>query len=261
MHNLSVLLKNRAVPVTHQDQTTPLLSSIFSQSVSGGNFTLSADTVASTVDVLNYTFSVNVGHTIVPGNEIILLDVLTDRSLQAKVVSVATNDITIDRPIDHVFPYAGIVPTLGRKTVSDLSVDGSVTPQIYTIRAGSIPHDYYGYSFCMIHSSEPDDSKFGDLNALTNGLVLRIVNGYQQTLFNFKKNGDFKRYGGLLTVQEKSGGGEYSTCCRINVSEIYGIAQRISGTSAIQIIVQDDLSGLTSAEALAFGHITEGENS
>lgn len=41
----------------------------------------------------------------------------------------------------------------------------------------------------------------------------------------------------------------------------FGVAQRISKTSIIQLIVQDNLTDIVSGKANALGHLTEGENS
>lgn len=247
---------NGDVNVSIQDQTTLLVSGVFAQSILGGNFSLATDTDMSTIDTLYYSFIAEPGHNIVINDNILLLDRIANRSLQAKVISVDTNTITIDKPIDHIFPASGPLPTLGRRTIVDITIDGSTTPQIFSIRAGSIPLDYKNYTFVFVHSTEGDDSKFCDIDPLPRGLVLRIVDGYQETLFNFKTNGDFKRFGARLETNEKSGGGSFSTSIILPVSEIFGVVQRIREDSVIQIIVQDDLTNLTSGYATALGHQT-----
>jgi hypothetical protein len=251
-----------SVPVVVQDQTTPMVPADFAASVS--SFNLFADTTASTISVLNYEMQVVSGNGLLADDDIILLDTAAtaDRSLQCRVLSVTADvgfdRIVIDRPIDHVFP---VDTTLGRKTDLDLTVNGSVTAAIYSIRAGAKPRDFFYYTLQFEHASASatDSTKFCGLAPLTRGLCVRIVNGYQQTNFNFKTDGDVERYGGTVKTTQKTGGGNYVTLYRIPVKDVFGVVQRISGTSAIQVIVQDDLTSLISGFATASGHITQGE--
>ena len=176
--------------VNLQDQITPPLDSLFVEALS--NFTLSADTGVSSTDTLVYTFEATAAHGLIIGNELILLDPVGDRSLQAIVVGVATNTITIDRPIDHLFPAAS---TLGRITNSNMNVIGSIaSPRIFTIRGGLNPDDFTRFLLTMTDDSSMDDGRFGGIPALTNGLVFRIVSDYQKTIFNFKTNQDINQF-------------------------------------------------------------------
>lgn len=78
---------NGGIPVNLQDQTSPVVASYFSQSVS--TFELAADTTASTVDTLSRTFTAAPGHGISVGNVCIFLEVSKDKSLQFVVTGVS----------------------------------------------------------------------------------------------------------------------------------------------------------------------------
>jgi len=234
-----------------QDQTTPLLDSYFLKELS--SFTISVDTFASTATVLSYSFTATAGHGIIVGNEILLLDVAADRSFYSTVMGVATNVITIDRPIDYVFASA---TTLGRITSSEMAVNGSVTEQIFTVRAGTVPFDVTRVILQMTHASGGDDGKFGGIAAVTRGLVMRVVDGVSKTIFNWKTNGDIKNFCFDLAYSDKAAGGENGTGARITFGgqSKHGVVIRLSDTDKLQFIVQDDLTGLTSLKIVAQGH-------
>lgn len=236
-----------------QDQVTETIDSLFNQSVS--DFTISADTTASTETTLNYTFTATGGHGIAIGNEILLLDTVGDKALQAVVINVVTNTITIDRPIDHVYPSAS---TLGRIVTSNMNVVGSLaSPQIFTFRAGTDAVDVTRLLLTMIGgSSTMDDGKFGNITALTNGLVLRIYNGLHKTIFNFKTNSEIKQFCYDVQYSENAPAGDSGLVARITFggSDKHGVVLRVSGTDVIQWVVQDDLTGLSSIKGSVQGH-------
>ena len=248
----SPLESNGGIPVNIQDQTTELQANLFNQSIS--NFTLAADTNESTETTLYYTFTATGGHGISVGNEILLLDVVGDRALQSVVTNVATNVITIDRPIDNVYPSA---TALGRIVTSNMAVDGSSTPQIFTYRAGTNEVDVTRILITMLGGSTAmDDGKFGNITALTNGLVFRVYNSYHKTIYNFKTNQDIKQFCYDVTYSDNAPAGSTGLSSRITFAgqDKHGVVIRVSGNTVIQFIVQDDLTGLTSVKASVEGH-------
>lgn len=243
-----------ALDTNTQDQFTPSVDSYFIKSVS--NFSLALDTPVSTVTTLEYDFTAAPGHGMVIGNEILLLDVVGDRSFQAMVLNVAGDVITTDRPIDHLFPAA---TALGRIVTSEMAVDGSITPQIFSVRAGVVPSDIIRTLLTMTGTTAMDDGKFGSLPALTRGLVFRIVNGRQQTIFNFKTNQEIKQFCFDVNYSDKAPAGQYGLSARMSFGgqDKHGVTLRISGLSALQWIVQDNLTGALSIKTSDQGHEVE----
>ena len=244
------LESNAAVPVNIQDQVTPPVDSFFLQQLA--TFQLAADTVASTTTVLSYTFTAVAGHGLVATDEILLLDVAVDRSFYAVVTNVAVNTITVDRPIDHVFP----APGLNQKVTSEMAVNGSVTPQRFAIQVGTMPIDLTRVIISIVDDVSMDTSKFGDLPALSNGFVFRIVNSYQKTIFNFKTNGDIAQFCYDVNYADKAPAGEFGLTARITFAgqDKHGVVIRLSGQDQAQWIVQDDLTGLLSLKVALQGH-------
>jgi hypothetical protein len=242
------------------DQTTEPIDNLFLRSVA--TFTLDADTTVSgeSAGELVYTFEATTGHGLAASNEILLLDTTADREFYAIVTNVATDTITVDRPIDHIFPSA---TTLGREVSSNMAVDGSTTPVVFTARAGSTPWDITRLLIYMECNSSLDNSKFGNLTALGNGFVFRTFDGINKTIFNFKTNGDIAAFCYDSTIVPKSGGGNDSLQARVTFGgqSKHGTVLRIRGDDRLQWIVQDDLStgGILKLQVILQGHKTEGE--
>lgn len=249
---------NGAPPFNMTDQTTRPEPSYFLKSIS--NFSLASDSPKSTVETIERGFTAASGHGIIgdvpgPSSEILLLDPVGDRSLYSQRNAVATDNITVDRPIDHVFPAAS---TLGRIVSSQMSVNGSTTPQIFSIRAGAVPTDNILFSLFIESASEPDFSKFGNQAALANGISFRVVDGFQKTIWNFKTLGEMESFGFNVKIQQKSGGGTWGTTCKILMNEALGVATRLDGTDVAQWVVQDEITQ-TSMRAAVGSHRTQGE--
>jgi hypothetical protein len=245
---------NGAIPVNIQDQTSPPIDALFAQQV-GAGFSLAVDTVASgiTAASLVYTFTAVGGHGIAPGDEILLLDVVGNRSFFCVVISVAVNDITVDRPIDFLFPVAS---TLGRIVTTNMAVNGNVTPQIFSLRAGEIPIDGVRFIMTGTNNIAMDYSKFMGRSPLAKGIVFRILNDFQKTIFCFKTDAEIAQFCYDLKYLDKAPAGEYGVAARISFggADKHGVVLRISGTDVLQWVVQDDLSSLLSLNISAQGH-------
>lgn len=250
-------VNNNALDVNIQDQTTEPIDDYFLREL--GSFTLAADTTASTATTLQYTFTATTGHGLAADDEILLLDAVADRSFYSVVTNVATDTITVDRPIDHVFPSA---TALAKTVTNNMAVDGSTTPLIYTLRAGTTPIDICRFLLTILGGSAAmDDGKFGNITALSNGLVFRIVDGFQKTVFNFKSNQNIKQFCYDVAYSDNAPAGNTGLSARIsfNGPSKHGVALRVSGDTALQWIVQDDLTGLDVVRVAGEGHKTSGE--
>ncbi len=248
---------DNCISICIQDQHTEPVDALFAQSVS--EFTLAVDTVASGVEAgtLIYSFTAVAGHGIAINDEIILLDPDADRSFQAIAIDVVGNVITVDRPIDHVFPAT---TGLGRIIITNMAVDGSTTPQIFSARAGTVPIDFTRFLVTMLGgNASMDDGLFGNIPALTNGLVFRIVNSFQKTIFTFKTNGDIKQFCFDVSYANNAPAGQTGLSARISFAgpEKHGVTLRIGPDDVLQWIVQDDLTELNALRVAAEGHFTQ----
>lgn len=237
------------VPIFDQDQTTEALDVPFL--LNRGAFILDGDTARDT-----RFFDAEVGHNIVIDEIIELSD--ESAFMQARVLDVISNTIEIDTLINHKYLSGGT----GSRATDDMRVNGSVTPQVFSIlplagQAGDLTR-----VILRIESNAAMDySKFGSLSALTNGCILRVKreNGDYRNQVNFKSNGDFieKAYDNIN--QAKSGGGGFGFVSRLTYAgkSKHGVAIRVDGDlgEQWQIVIQDDLSsGLTKLGVSAGGH-------
>lgn len=235
------------------DQTTPALDVLFLERLN--QTTIAADTVIDT-----YTFTASPGHGIVVGNVIEIAN--TSLFIQATVLAVNGDVITIDSLINHVYA-AGSVLVVSN---SDMLVDGSVTPRIFSVSPGPDQKgDIVRIIIAIQSTSSMDFSKFGSLPPLTRGCLLRVKKptGDFVNLFNWKTNGGFIIRSFDHSFQEKVGGGLHSFTSRSTYGgqDKRGVVIRLDGGEGVvpneelQIVIQDDLSsGLAEFLALAQGH-------
>jgi hypothetical protein len=250
---------NNSFDVSLKDQTTPVVSSYFLRSLS--TFSIISNTIASGIEVEDLQFNIYVDSTnnIISGTEILLLDTSADREFYAivKIVNGVNNKLTLDRLIDHAF----IANTaLCRIVSSEMSVDGSVTPVIFSARAGSIPRDITRMLITIIDNASMDMGKFGSLVSLSNGITFRISDGYNKTIFNFKNNGEIGNfcYDTDFIPASQGPSGSEGFKARITFTRM-GVVLRIQDLEVIQWIVTDNLTGLDSLKIALQGHETEGE--
>lgn len=250
-----VSVTNNSLDVMLSDPTTAPIDTYFTEEIS--TFTLNQPTVKSGIDTLVYTFVADTGHGIAVNDEIILKDTILDAYFCAEVKDVVGDTITLDRPIDNVFPITSYCSIVN----SNMAVDGSVTPRIFSATSLINPIDFTRFIITMTSPSVMDDGRFGSLVALTKGIVFRVLNGFCKTIFNFKTNSDIATFCYDVSYSTKAPAGSYGLRARITFSgqEKHGVAIRVGGSSVLQWIVQDDLTDLTTLRIVGQGHKTTGE--
>lgn len=238
-----------------QDQTTDVLDVHFVQD--RGNFTLSADAVID-----SRTFSVTAGHGIVVGELIELSNISANTFMQAEVLAVVVNDITIDMPINFAYSTSDI----GIRSTRKLLVDGSVTPQIFNIKP--LPGqggDVVRVTLDIKSLTEMDFTTFGGAPALTVGCMMRIKNedGTFHNLFNFKDNADIiEQAFEHAFLQPKQGNTTKGFASQLTWGgqSNHGVVIRLDGNlnEELQLVIQDDLTvGNTRFHLTAQGHKTQ----
>ena len=238
-----------------QDQTTPPIDLYFVQANG-------APTVSTADTAVNGT-SIEVASTanILPGDYLGVFsgNPATARFFFAEVLSVVSLVVNLDTPFDFIYEAGSFVQSLNR----DMDVDGSTTPEIFDVRASSATNiltvDVTRIMVSMVCDSLADLSTFGDLTALTKGIVLRKVDGDYRNIWNVKTNNDFsnlafdlKIYAAANPVQGIDG-----LSCRYSFSgqEKHGVALRLEPGERLEIINPENLTGLTSFRVIAQGHV------
>ncbi len=170
------------------------------------------------------------GFTAVAGEYIVVRngDVFT----QNKVISVATNAITVDMPIANNIPVTADVI---RGNIN-MNVDGSITPVDFKYSSNccgnqdpQIPIDLSTIIITMQHgANQPDDGKFGGIAALAKGMYFRKMNGGRVNLGNYINNQAFKDVGAFVEYTDKAPAGTNATNIIFDVETIFGQVVRMN---------------------------------
>jgi len=242
------------VAVEVEDETSPPVSNFFFQT---SNVTfIATQTVVDTytVEVTNATgFSI--------GDRISLFsgETVPSREYYANIISIVGTTFTLDTPLDYAFEVGK--PVI--RNVINMNVDGSVTPQVFSIfGAGTSPADttvihLTRIIFSMTTENVPSYNTFGDLPTLTRGLVLRKRNGINDNFFNIKNNGELANLCFDLDLLEQTKvQGVNGLKARLTFSgkDKHGVVVKLGFGDRLDFVVQDDLTGLTELRVIAQGH-------
>jgi hypothetical protein len=139
-----------------------------------------------------------------------------------------------------------------------MNVNGSVTSQIFAVSppAGTSWH-VYGMDLAISDGTAMDDATFGGIPALTRGLVFRHKDGTYKNFFNVKSNGEFNLRATELNYSAKAPAGSFGMNVELAFPDHNGCAILLDGDTGdeMQMIIQDDLTGLTSFRATVSGHV------
>lgn len=175
---------------------------------------------------------------------------------QAEVIGVAANAITIDSP---AFPDYTMNAVVVRGRI-DLNIDASSTPQefIFIAREALVAIDLQAIVISFQHALSTDDTEFGGLAALTNGLLLSRENGLARKIGNFRSHQDFREYGASIDYVDAAPAGKYSTNISLDFKGPYGIIMRFDPNVGEQFTakISDDLSGLLHFRISLLGQYT-----
>lgn len=243
------------IDVTLQDQTTFPIIAHFTK-------TVVQTTLAVTGAIDDLDIEVDSATSIVVGQHVTIFNAEEERVFFAHVLVIASTTITLDSPLDFAFPSGSIIDF----SDDNLAVDGSSTTQIFGLRGGGTPpgvdldFDVTKIIFQCTTATASTLSTFGDLGALTNGLILRRRDGIFQNIFNVKTNGDIADIG-MLIIHEASnpaqGQDGFIATLRFAGQNEIGVSLRIGVGEDLEVLVPDNISGITILKILALGHIVE----
>jgi len=248
---------NQGQAVNLQDQTSPILIVPFHTTTNSTTLATSA----TAIDDMSFNVASTTGF--VAGAYVTIYSTTSDRWYQGhQVGAVAGSTVTIDTPIDFTFQIGDKV-SVGS---SDLAVDGSSTSVTYTLRDPApvgldITGDITRIILVMECASACSWAEFGDLAALTNGLVLRRVDGVTQNIFNVKSNKDLANIMYDMDILVAAGPALVDGVkgrLTFGGQNKLGVVVRLAEGEDLEIIIQDNLSALTTFQIYAEGHIVVG---
>lgn len=245
---------NGSLPVTLQDQTTPVLIAPLHQKTNTTALSVitAVDdysmTIDSTTGFIDDTF---IGLSCPDCNE-----VWFGRQVGAPVGNV----ISFDRPMDYAFTVGSVVTA----NITNMNVNGSVTPQIFSLRDGIDPGvnltaDVVRIMFLMTTDTGVDLLKFGDIAELTMGVTLRHVDGEYHSIVTIKSNGelagiayDLEMYASTNPQQGSDG---LTARLTFGGQSKMGVVVRVSPDEDLQCIINDDLTDLARFVIIAEGSV------
>lgn len=215
-------------------------------------------TAATAKDDLSFDVASTTGF--IAGAYITIYNISGNRWFQAhQVGAVSGSTVTVDTPLDFEYQIGDQI-SVGS---SDLAVDGSSTSVVYTVRdpeAGlTLTGDITRIILVMECATACSWAEFGDLTALTNGLVLRKTDSVYQNIFNVKSNKELANVmydtdifiaGGPAGVDGVKGRITFGGDSKI------GTIIRLASGEDLELIVQDNIAGLTSFQVYAEGYIS-----
>jgi hypothetical protein len=246
---------NSSLPVTLQDQHTPVIIAKFSN--------LEQSTTTTVTQALgDYTITVASPTGIAAGKMITIFNPTSIRFSIFTCVSILGSVVTLDSPLDFAYPSGSYVDV----SEMNMAVNGSVTPVVFGVRnnAGAIPPpgvvlsmDVTRVIFTMFTATAPQFNEFGDLARLTNGLLCRKRDGEYHNIFNIKDNGDMTSIMYDIQYITATAGGQDGLYGRLSWAgqEKMGVTVRLAINEDIEIIVQDNLTGLGYLSVTAEGSI------
>ena len=238
-----------------QDSTSPLLIVKASQLVT--ETTLATQTAKD-----DYVINVADATGFIVGQYLTLYSVDDNKVFFSNILAINTLAITIDMPLDFEFTVGSIV-SVGSNA---MDVDGSITPQIFGIRnptTADIPLtiDITRLMFSCLASSTVDLSMFGNIaDGLTRGIAIRRVDGTYENILNAKTNADLKGLMYDFDIQAAQGAQQDGFTGRLTFAgqNKMGAVIRLAANEDLQIIIQDDLTSLTSFSVIAEGsHVVD----
>jgi hypothetical protein len=245
--------QNGGLAVNVQDQTSRAFDLHFAQDV-GSPTTLTIDTVAG-----NYSISCTTGHGLVAGDNFRMYDPTIQHGHTAQVTSIAgANTVNMDRAVQFAFTAAN---TIVQEQTYDMNVNGAITRQTFSLGSPLTAElDTVRLMFQMTTTGTVDWDGFGDIAALTRGLnFVQTVDGDgDYNHWNVKTTSDFAllMYDLFLydpthptAVNGLAGRLTYGS------SGKHGVTLRVNQNEELQMVVQDDLTGILSFQVMAQGHL------
>ena len=251
---------DKGLGVYVQDQSTEVLNISFLQSLFS-NLSLLNDT-----QIDSKVITLSPGHGLVAGSLPLdhyplstagaIMEIAsgsTGRFIQAEIVSVVGNVVTLDQAIGDVFTVEDAHVHVGQGNL--MLVDGSVTPVIFSVKPDTNQEgDITSITFAASGPDAMDFSTMGGDAPLINGIVFRSVrsDGSYKNIANFKTNGDMILFAyNALPLVPKAGNATKGLAIRSTFSgqENQGVVLRLSGKAneSLQIVVQDNLTAVTRA--------------
>lgn len=212
--------------------------------------------LTSAIAVNDTTINVSAGHgfTNSVGERVVIFE--GTHFVQLKINSINVNALTVDAPFDYAFTTAAKVIRGNIELNKDFTTQGRAQFRLY---GEVVPIDLTEINVSMTHVSAGDDGKFGGIDSLTKAIVFRRDNNEITNYGTYYNNGDFRLSGYDIVYAAKGPGGIESTSCRLNLVKTFGKEIRIYNNDSFYLLLNSNLTGLSSFRICVSGSFTSGE--
>ena len=221
-------------------------------------FSGTTKTLATAASIGDFTLTLNNVTGIVAGTtRVFISSGDTEETDRLKVTAVSAPDITVHQPLDNAYPIGATIEVVDTNLISTTATQAS--PRIYRIQPPSneIWH-LLRLNFVLNGTNTAmDNSLFGSIAALTNGLILqKTVNSVVESLTNWGENGDFTEDMFDTLYTDKGPGGINGFQGRWTFRNM-GIVHELNGSNSdcMDMVVQDDATGNNGLEIKIQGHV------
>lgn len=255
---LAVAGGGKDLNVAVQDQTTDPLIFRF-------NKITNSTTLASAITLFDRQITLADATGVAAGSYLIIFNKTLNKSMTCSVVGIGSSPIIdIDRPADYAFPSGSDVDI----TIVSMNQNGTLAEQVFGIRGADRPNsipisiDINELRLFAITATVPTLVDFGDLTALTNGILIRKrISGGYKNIENPKSNseilGAFGNWTPYIGTNPGIGINGFVGILKFNGQNNHGVAIRLDPGDDIEIVFNENLTGLTLFESVVIGHVVE----
>ncbi len=176
-----------------------------------------------------------------------------------KIISVSTDTLVVDRPLEDTYTSAAIVEI----TNIDVTVDGSSTPVTFSIDPPSNETWHItAILFQFEDGPQPGIELFSGIAELTTGIVIRAETSIRNiNLVVLRNNGDMKHHFSPIEVEfiQKVGGGDWATSANWRLKDLTDAIIELDGSreDTLKLIINDNLTAITTGHVAIHGHLGE----
>lgn len=179
------------------------------------------------------------------------------RYYQSLVIGVTPTTVNLASPIDYRYDLSTVVE------VGDwqLNVDGLSEPQAFYVRA-PLKNNFYIFSMHIVirDSGQMQLDKFGSLDGLSNGMLLRLRNNELKNLWIITNHSGIYEYGFHLDVHNQYVGAAikgFALMAYKDLQKENGSVVPLIGVENdyLELLIRDDLRSLTDFTVTVHGHV------
>ena len=220
------------------------------------NFTGTTSNFAGAVSAGATSFDVDDASGFSVGDGIFISEGNIEETDDIEIISISSNTITVNYQLDNTYTTAGQIEKIEENM--SLNIGSLASPISFIIQPPSNETWHILRIIIFIEDEQAmDDSKFGGItNGITNGVHIRENKSQDRTLSFWQTNGDIAEDTYDVTYTDKVGGGNFGLRGRWTPKKV-DVVVKLDGSLSekLEVLIQDDLTGLVDFKMKAQGHI------